>query len=69
VKDKLLDDCWWESIDLTIKTMDLIISLLWFTYIDQVILGDVYNVKISDPNPVSVSLIFQPMLNAQTLVL
>ena len=42
VKDTILDDGWWERVDLTIKIMDLIISFLRFADIDQPILRDVY---------------------------
>jgi hypothetical protein len=35
VKDKMLYDNWWERVDLTIKIMDPIISLLQFVDIDQ----------------------------------
>jgi hypothetical protein len=42
VKDTMLDDGWWERVDLTIKIMDPIISLLWFADMDQPILGEVY---------------------------
>jgi hypothetical protein len=42
VKDTVLDDAWWESVDLTIKIMDPIISLLQFADIDKPILGEVY---------------------------
>jgi hypothetical protein len=30
VKDTVLDDGWWERVDLALKIIDLIISLLWF---------------------------------------
>jgi hypothetical protein len=42
VKDTVLDDAWWESVDLIIKTMDPNISLLRFADMDQPILGGVY---------------------------
>jgi hypothetical protein len=42
VKDTMLDDGWWERVDITIKIMDPIISLLWFVARDQPILGEVY---------------------------
>ena len=42
VKDTVLDDAWWERVDLTIKIMDPIISLLRFADIDKPILGEVY---------------------------
>ena len=38
----MLDDGRWERVDLTIKIMDPIISLLRFADTDQPILGDVY---------------------------
>jgi hypothetical protein len=42
VKDTMLDDAWWERVDLTIKIMDPIISLLRFADTDKTILGEVY---------------------------
>ena len=42
VKDTMLDDGWWERVDLTIKIMDPIIYLLQFVDTDQPILEDVY---------------------------
>ena len=42
VKDTVLDDVWWERVDLTIKIMEPLISLLRFTDTDQPILEDVY---------------------------
>eukprot|EP00253_Pinus_taeda_P016927 PITA_16927 len=42
VKDTVLDDAWWERVDLIIRIMDPIISLLRFTDIDKHILGEVY---------------------------
>jgi hypothetical protein len=42
VKDAMLDDAWWESVDLTIKIMDPITSLLQFADIDKPVLGEVY---------------------------
>ena len=41
VKDTVLDDGWWERVDLTIKIMDPNISLLRFADKDQPILADV----------------------------
>ena len=38
----MLDDAWWERVDLTIKIMELIISLLQFEDTDKPILGEVY---------------------------
>jgi hypothetical protein len=38
----VLDDAWWERVDLTIKIMELIISLLQFADTDKPILGEVY---------------------------
>jgi hypothetical protein len=38
----VLDDAWWERIDLTIKIMEPIISFLRFADIDKPILGEVY---------------------------
>ena len=38
----MLDDGWWERVDLTIKIMELVISLLRFADTDQPILADVY---------------------------
>jgi hypothetical protein len=42
VKDTVLDDAWWERVDLTIKIMEPIISLLPFADTDKPILGEVY---------------------------
>jgi hypothetical protein len=42
VKDTVLDDGWWERVDLTIKIMNPIISFLRFADMDQPILGEVY---------------------------
>jgi hypothetical protein len=42
VKDTVLDDAWWERVDLTIKIMEPIISLLRFADTDKPILGEVY---------------------------
>ena len=42
VKDTILDDVWWERLDLTIKIMEPFISLLRFANMDQPILADVY---------------------------
>ena len=42
VKDTMLDDGWWERVDLTFKIMDPIIFLLWFADTDHPILADVY---------------------------
>jgi len=42
VRDTVLDDAWWEKVDLTIKIMEPIISLLRFADTDKPILGDVY---------------------------
>jgi hypothetical protein len=42
VKDTVLDDGWWERVNLSIKIMDPIISLLRFADTDKPILGDVY---------------------------
>jgi hypothetical protein len=42
VKDTVLDDAWWERVDLTIKIMEPIISLLQFADTDKPILGEVY---------------------------
>jgi hypothetical protein len=38
----MLDDAWWERVDLTIKIMDPIISLLRFSNTYKPILGEVY---------------------------
>jgi hypothetical protein len=38
----MLDDAWWERVDLTIKIMEPIISLLRFADTDKPILGEVY---------------------------
>ena len=40
VKDIVLDDGWWERVDLTIKIMGPTISLLWFADMDHTILRD-----------------------------
>ena len=42
VKDTVLDDGWWERVNLSIKIMDPIISLLRFADTDKPILGDIY---------------------------
>ena len=42
VKDTVLDDAWWERVDLIIQIMDPIISLLRFADTDKPILGEVY---------------------------
>jgi hypothetical protein len=42
LKDTILDDDWWERVDITIKIMELIISLLQFAGTDKSILGEVY---------------------------
>jgi hypothetical protein len=42
VKDTMLDDGWWERVDLTIKIMDPIISVLRFADTNKPILGEVY---------------------------
>jgi hypothetical protein len=42
VKETVLDDGWWERVDLTIKIMDPIISLLRFAETYQPILGEIY---------------------------
>ena len=42
VKDTVWDDVWWERVDLTIKIMEPLISLLRFVDTDQPILADVY---------------------------
>jgi len=42
VKDIVLDDGWWEMVDITMNIMDLIISLLQFVDTNQTILGEVY---------------------------
>jgi hypothetical protein len=42
VKDTVLDDAWWERVDLTIKIMEHIISLLQFADTDKPILREVY---------------------------
>eukprot|EP00253_Pinus_taeda_P029225 PITA_29225 len=42
VKDIVLDDGWWERVDLTIKIMNPIISFLRFADTDHPILGEVY---------------------------
>ena len=42
VKDTVLDDAWWERVDLIIRIMDPIISLLRFADTDKPILGEVY---------------------------
>jgi hypothetical protein len=38
----VLDDAWWERVDLTIKILDPIISLLQFANTENPILGEVY---------------------------
>ena len=38
----MLDDVWWEKVDLLIQIMDPIISLLQFADTDQPILGEVF---------------------------
>jgi hypothetical protein len=42
VKDTILDDGWWERVNLSIKIMDPIISLLSFADTNKPILGNVY---------------------------
>ena len=42
VKETMLDDVWWEKVNLVINIMEPIISLLRFADTDQPILGDVY---------------------------
>ena len=42
VKDTVLDDLWWEKVDLVIQIMEPIISLLRFVDTDQPTLGEVY---------------------------
>jgi len=42
LKDTILDDDWWERVDITITIMEPIISLLRFTDMDKSILGEVY---------------------------
>ena len=42
VKETVLDDVWWEKVNLVINIMEPIISLLRFADTDQPILGDVY---------------------------
>eukprot|EP00253_Pinus_taeda_P025575 PITA_25575 len=42
VKDTVLDDAWWERVDLIIRIMDPIISLLRVADTDKPILGEVY---------------------------
>jgi len=42
VKDTMLDDAWWERVDITIKIMDPIIGFLQFADTNQSILGEVY---------------------------
>ena len=42
VKDTVLDDAWWERVDLIIQIIDPIISLLQFADTDKPILGEVY---------------------------
>jgi hypothetical protein len=37
-----VNDGWWERVDLTIKIIDPVISLLWFANTDQPILGEIY---------------------------
>ena len=41
MKDTVLGDVWWERVDLTIKIMEPLISLLCFADTDQPILADV----------------------------
>ena len=41
VKDTVLEDVWWERVDLTIKIMEPLISLLRFADTNQPILLDV----------------------------
>jgi hypothetical protein len=59
-------------VPLTIKAVKRFNNYLCFVAITEIIVfysrGSVNNVNFSDPNPVSVSLIFQPMLNAETPV-
>ena len=38
----ILDDVWWERVDLTIKIMEPLVSLLCFADTDQPILANVY---------------------------
>eukprot|EP00253_Pinus_taeda_P022236 PITA_22236 len=42
VKDTVLDDAWWERVDLIIRIIDTIISLLRLANTDKPILGEVY---------------------------
>lgn len=42
VKDTVLDDAWWERVDLIIRIMDPNISLLRVVDTDKPILGEVY---------------------------
>ena len=42
VKDRVLDDAWWERVDLIIRIMDPIISLHRVADTDKPILGEVY---------------------------
>eukprot|EP00253_Pinus_taeda_P028015 PITA_28015 len=42
VKDTVLDDAWWERVDLIIRIMDPIISLLRVADTEKPILGEVY---------------------------
>ena len=42
MKDRVLDDGWWDMVDLSIKIMEPIISLLRFADTDQPILAEVY---------------------------
>jgi len=42
VKETVLDDAWWERVDLIIRIIDPIISLLRFADTDKSILGEVY---------------------------
>ena len=42
MKDTVLDDVWWERVDLSIKIMEPLISLLPCADTDQPILADVY---------------------------
>eukprot|EP00253_Pinus_taeda_P035840 PITA_35840 len=50
VKDTVLDDAWWERVDLIIQIMDLIISLLRFADTDKPILGEDILVSRWDKN-------------------
>ena len=42
MKDTVVDDAWWERVDLIIRIMDPIISLLRVADTDKPILGEVY---------------------------